>query len=674
MSLRRLQLLNAVAGLILLCAPCQSRGGDSLRAVSPAGHLQVDLTIRDHRLFYAATFDGEVLLRPSPVGFVLEGQDSLCFFTLLNHRETSTDERWTPVWGTCNNIRNHYRELTLELLDLRRNRRIDWILRVYDDGFAYRTVFRDSLERLCITSECSAFAFAENADCWWYWADDNTLEKLYYHTRLKEAPHVALPFTLRTQRGTCLSVLEAALVDYPMLSLQRDAIDSLRFITRLVPRADGAAVRTAAPFATPWRAVLVSAGEAGLLTSSLVLNLNEPCALSDVSWIKPMTYVGIWWEMHLGLSTWMMEGGRHGATTANAKKYIDFAAQHGIHGVLIEGWNTGWEQWGKPGAFDFITPYADFDLKDVVVYARSKDVEIIGHHETGGDIVAYEAAMDSAFAMYQRLGIRYVKTGYAGPVNPPTEAHHGQYMVNHYNKVMETAARYHIMLDVHEPVIPSGLSRTWPNLMTFEGVRGMEWNAWSEGNPPSHTCTLPFTRGLAGPMDYTPGIFDIRESAFADKRVKWNGLDRGNNAVHSTLSNQIALMIVLYSPLQMAADLVENYRDHPAFDIVAQLPATWDETRVLDAAIGEYVVVARRSGTRWFVGGITNETERSLTLPTDFLESGRHYTVTFCQDGAETHYEKNPATFENGRRYLDGGNPLKINMKAGGGAVLILQP
>ena len=362
-----------------------------------------------------------------------------------------------------------------------------------------------------------------------------------------------------------------------------------------------------------------------------------------------------------------------GATTANAKRYIDFAAAHGIQGVLFEGWNTGWEQWGTPDAFDFVSPYPDFAIKEIVEYARSKNVEIIGHHETGGDILSYEKNLDSAFSFYQKLGIRIVKTGYAGPVNPPTEWHHGQYMVRHYNKVMTTAAKYHIMLDVHEPVIPSGLSRTYPNLMSFEGVRGMEWNAWSEGNPPTHSCTLPFTRGLAGPMDYTPGIFDINEDHFASKRIKWNWLDKGNTAVHSTLSNQLALMVILYSPLQMAADLIENYTDHPAFKLVEKLPATWDETRVLAAEIGQYVVIARRKGSSWFIAGITNEQPRQFEVPLSFLDQTHTYTFLTCMDAADAHYETNPEAYLITNETHTAKDSLILSLAAGGGVLIIVE-
>jgi alpha-glucosidase len=554
---------------------------NELSIESPSGNLTVNIKTENNRLVYSSSFNNEHIIDYSKLGFVLKENDSLCFFRILKSDKMFFDETWKPVWGQYSDIRNNYSQITIHLQDIIKNRLLDVCFRVFDDGFAFQYNFPEYNPDIIIMSEENSFNFTENNNCWWIWADYNTLEKLYHNTSLKEASHVASSFTMQTGKGTYISIHEAAIDDYSSMTLKQDSIDSLNYKVNLVPWADGSAVKTSAPFKTPWRVVFVSSSAGGLAESSLLLNLNEPSVISDCSWIKPIKYIGIWWEMHLGISTWAMKSGRHGATTENAKRYIDFASKNGLEGLVIEGWNMGWENWGAKDAFDFITSYPDFKIKEVVDYARSKGVEIIGHHETGGDIIAYEKNLDAAFAFYNSLGIKYVKTGYAGPVNPTTEHHHGQYMVRHYNKVMRTAAKYKIMLDVHEPIIPSGWSRTYPNLMTFEGVRGMEWNAWSSGNPPSHTCILPFTRGLAGPMDYTPGIFDISEQRFADKRVKWNGPDTGKTSVHSTLCNQIALMVVLYSPLQMAADLIENYENHPAFKFVAQIPTTWDETKVL---------------------------------------------------------------------------------------------
>jgi alpha-glucosidase len=646
---------------------------DPVVVESPSGKIRIFTLLRQNKVYYSLHFGDEEILQYSQLGFVLQGGDSLILFDCLKQAHNTFDETWEPVWGQFNSIRNHYNELTLFLEDTQQHRPLEISFRAYDDGVAFRYRFPTVSEDLAIVSEESRFTFADNHSCWWSWADYNTYEKLYQHTSLKEASHVATPFTLKTRKGTYIGIHEAALEDFSSMTLAQEDADSLSFKVHLVPGSEGAAVQKQDPFYSPWRALILAPTAGGLLESSLLLNLNEPCAIKDCSWIKPINYIGIWWEMHLGISTWKLEGGKHGATTSNAKKHIDFAAENGIKGVLIEGWNTGWEHWGKKEAFDYQTPYPDFDIQEVVRYAKSKGIEIIGHHETGGDILSYEQHLDSAFSFYQKLGIHYVKTGYAGPVNPPTEWHHGQYMVNHYNKVMKTAAKYHIMLDVHEPIIPTGWSRTYPNLMTFEGVRGMEWNAWSDGNPPSHTCTLPFTRGLAGPMDYTPGIFDILEKKFSEKRIKWNDLDKGNSAVHSTLTNQIALMIILYSPLQMAADLIENYQHHPAFDLVSQIPTSWDETRVLAAEIGEYILIARRKGTKWFIGGISNELARTIPLPLDFLDKEQNYSMRTCFDAETAHFEKNPTAYEMDVKKVSSMSQVLISMKEGGGTVMILE-
>jgi alpha-glucosidase len=376
-----------------------------------------------------------------------------------------------------------------------------------------------------------------------------------------------------------------------------------------------------------------------------------------------MTYIGIWWGMHIGKYTWH-EGPNHGATTENAKRYVDFAAAHGVGGVLIEGWNTGWDRWGREGAFDYVTAYDDFDLDAVVRYADERGVSIIGHHETGGDARSYEAVLDEALSMYAKVGVPAVKTGYAGPIVPTGLHHHGQWMVQHYRKVVEAAARHRIMLDVHEPIKPTGLRRTYPHMMTREGVRGMEYNAWSDGNPPEHTTILPFTRMLAGPLDYTPGIFD---PFFVEQ-------NRPENSVKSTLTKQLALYVVLDSPLQMAADLIENYEGHPAFDFIRRVPVTWTETLVPDAAIGDFAVFARRSNLEWYVGAVTDESPRTLVVPLDFLHPGRNYEATLYTDARDTHWETNPTSYEISSRTVTADDELVLHCAPGGGAAVRLTP
>lgn len=605
-------------------------------------------------------------------GFQLQNKGKGSYLVLKNNETGITDEEWSTVWGTSAVVRNHYRWLRLQLFDTTNTCTIILHLRIYDDGFAFRYEMPDDSLKLNIMREQSSLQFAEDGICWWSWADYHTLEKTYQSTSVHQATHVALPFTANTGKGY-LSILEAELDDYPMMTLKRNSVDSLRFDVNLCPWADGVAVKTNGPFKTPWRAVIITGEATGLLNSQMVLNLNPPCALKDVSWINPIRACGIWWEMHIGLSTWHQRGGRHGATTANAIKHIDFAARHGLEGVLIEGWNRGWEYWGQRGAFDFTTAYPDFDLEEIAGYAKSKGVQLIGHHETGGDLPTYESRLDSAFTLYRNLGVRYVKTGYAGPMQPPEENHHGQYMVRHLNKVMRKAAEYGIMLDVHEPVIPSGLSRTYPNLMTFEAVRGMEWNAWSEGNPPGHDCILPFTRGLAGPMDYTPAIFDILLQHRQSERVRWNGLDKGTSRVHSTICHQLALPVIFYSPIQFYADLPENYEDHSLFDVLKSIPATWDESRFLAAEPGGYLMVARRKENRWFIAGITDENSREMIIPESFINEKQIKRAVLYRDDKDAHFETRPESFAVEECNAERLRTVPVTIRPGGGFLCVLE-
>ncbi len=640
---------------------------------SPEKHLRVKFFMKEGKARYAVEYDGKKMIDEGSLGFILNQKDSLLDFESVKTNLIVHEGIWNTVWGQTSTVNDNYTELRAELISRKKKLLLKIRFRAYDDGFAFRYEIptQKGLSKPTVTSEESRFTLNGNYSCWWSWADYNTLEKNYYHTSIDSAVHVATPFTLQRDDGVCMSIHEAAIIDYSTMTLRQDTSDSHRYKVNLVPWADGSLVKTNGHLISPWRAFIIGHSPAALIESNLILNLNEPNVLKDVSWIRPMTYSGIWWEMHLGLSTWK-QGPKHGANTKNAKRYIDFASANGIKAILMEGWNTGWENWGQKDAFDFVTPCPDLDLKEVVRYARAKGVEIIGHHETGGDTESYEKHLKEAFKIYHDLGIRVVKTGYAGSVTPAGEYHHGQCMVRHYNKVMRMAAEYHIMLDVHEPIVLSGLSRTYPNLMTAEGVRGMEWNAWSQGNPPSHTCTLPFTRGLAGPMDYTAGIFDIDLSAHAKERVKWNGPDSGTTAVHSTLVNQLALMIILYSPLQMAADLPENYTGHPAFNCIKSLPTTWDESKVLDAKIGEYIIMARRSGTTWYIAGITNESGRELNLSLDFLKQQLPFKGTLYADGKDAHYELNPESYTINQVSLTS-DTFNIKLAPGGGFVLKLE-
>jgi alpha-glucosidase len=468
-----------------------------------------------------------------------------------------------------------------------------------------------------------------------------------------------------TGGGLFVSIHEADLTDYAGMTLVPDpgAPGGTALRAELVPWPDGVTrVMGRTPFVTPWRTIQIARRPGELLESNLILNLNEPCTIEDTSWIRPMKYVGIWWGMHIGKYSWH-EGPDHGATTENAKRHIDFAAARGIGGVLVEGWNTGWNRWGARGAFDYVTSYPDFDLEEVAAYARERGIALIGHHETGGDAEDYEARVDEALDLYARLGVTAVKTGYAGGIYPRGQHHHGQWMVQHYRTVVKKAAERRIMLDVHEPIKDTGISRTYPNMMTREGVRGMEYNAWSEGNPPEHTTVLPFTRMLSGPLDYTPGIFDI---TFDEHKP--------DNRVHSTRARQLALYVVLFSPLQMAADLPENYDGDPAFEFIGHVPVTWDETRGLDSRIGDYVVVARRSGEEWFLGALTDERERLLRVTLGFLDEGRHYDARVFKDGRTAHWEHNPLPVEIETIDVRGGETLSLDLAPGGGQAIWFRP
>ncbi len=615
---------------------------------------------------------GSEIVRINCDGLLFKGQKSTSSFQLISSKVVKIDTVWNAPWGQHKQTHDRSEQVLMQLYDTTSKQQVELQFSFSNDGLAYRYIYH-SKDSSSVMKELGTFIVTGDAEAWWCWADYNTLEKNYQHTSLYEASHVALPFTIKRKDGVCLAFMEAALANYPMMTLRQDTTNRGVFHINLVPWADGTAIKSFGAITTPWRVVQFASSEKDLLSSSFLDCLNAPPSNDDFSWVKPITFCGIWWEMHLGLSDWKYSGGRHGASTSNAKRYIDFAAANGIGGVLMEGWNTGWERWGEPDAFDFTKSYPDLDLPAVVRHARSKGVEIIGHHETGGDVVMYEKQMDKAFAYYQQLGIKYVKTGYAGPVNPPTENHHGQYMVNHMNLVMRTAAKYHLMVDAHEPVIPSGLSRTWPNLLSFEAVRGMEWNAWSEGNTPSHDCVLPFTRGLAGPMDYSPGIFDVLESNRKSDRVKWNGLDKGDSRVHSTICHQLAMPMIYYTPMLMLPDIPANYSGHPLFEYLKQIPATWDETRIVAASIGEFVVIARRSGTRWFIGGIGNEDARVIPVSFGFLKDKQSHSYSLCSDGKEADFNTNPLSYSIDKGTLHAKDRMELKLATGGGFLMIVE-
>lgn len=637
-----------------------------ITVLSPDSRLEVVFSLAKGVPHYEVNYNDVPVVLPSSMGFTFRREPPMKTGFSLERTATRTlDETWKPVWGKTSEIRNNYNELTVSLREKQEpRRRMDIIFRVFDDGVGFRYEFPDqeALKDFEIMSEETQFAFAGDYRAWWTPADFESYEHLYTEGTLHKIKAANTPITMKTEDGFYLAIHEADLTDYAGMTLSRIQGGVLGLVSSLVPWPDGSRVKGTTPFKTPWRTIQIAAWPGGLVESSLILNLNEPSVIEDTSWIKPMKYIGIWWGMHIDKHTWHT-GERHGATTGNAKRYVDFAARHGIPAVLIEGWNTGWDRWGQEGAYDYVTPYPDFDLEQVVDYARDKGIVIIGHHETGGDVPGYEKRLDEAFTLYRDLGIPAVKTGYAGAIFPRGYHHHGQWMVRHYRMVVEKAARYGLMLDVHEPIKDTGISRTYPNMMTREGVRGTEYNAWETGNPPDHMTILPFTRMLAGPLDYTPGIFDLTFDKY-----------KPSNRVHSTLANQLALMVVLYSPMQMAADLIENYEGHPAFTFIETVPVDWDEIRAVNGEIGDYVTIARRSGSEWYVGSITDERARVLTVDLKFLESGMTYTARIYADAPDADFGTNPTAYEIREQEVTREDVLTVELAPGGGQAIALIP
>ena len=624
---------------------------------SPDGHIKVAFTAdTDGKMMYRVTVNDTLLLDNSPLGFeAKDGIDLNRGFRVVNTVFTDKDEIWTQPWGENKTNRNHYNEMAV-LLKNAANVELTLRFRAFDDGVAFRYEYEvPGVDSLLITDELTAFRFHEDGTSWSIPASFETYELLYSKQKISEVENANTPFTFKTSGGVYGSIHEAALYDFPEMTLKKDGENTLK--SELASWPDGIKARKENRFTTAWRTIQIAPQAVGLINSSLVLNLNEPCKLDTTDWIKPMKYVGVWWGMHLGVETWKMDD-RHGATTANAKKYIDFAHANNIEGVLFEGWNEGWESWGGMQSFDFTKPYADFDMDEITRYAREKNVQIIGHHETGGNIPNYERQMEKAIKWYTDKGIHILKTGYAGAF-PDGHSHHGQYGVNHYQKVVETAARYRMTLDAHEPIKDTGIRRTWPNMMTREGARGMEWNAWSEGNPPSHHEMLPFTRLLGGPMDYTPGIFETH----------CNKMNPGNNSqVRSTLARQLALYVTMYSPLQMAADIPENYeRFMDAFQFIKDVAIDWDETKYLEAEPGQYITIARKAkGTNdWYVGCTAADNGHNSKLVFDFLEPGKQYIATVYADAKDADWKENPQAYTITKGLLT--NKSKLNLRAANG-------
>jgi alpha-glucosidase len=668
--------LAAALALLAMPSPARAQEHEIARVASPGKMLDVAVQLAaDGRATYTIARRGTPVIAPSHLGFILGNAPKLDrgFSEAAPAQTRTQDDTWEQPWGERRYVRDHYNELRVHLKDFK-GRKLDVVFRAFDDGVGFRYEFPDqpALHQVDIVEELTEFVVAApGSTAWWIPAGEfNRYEQLYRKTPLDQVGQAHTPMTLRTPAGLHVAIHEAALVDYSAMWLRR--FEGQTFRAALSPSSTGPKVSRTAPFNTPWRTLRISEDAAGLAMSDIDLNLNEPNKLGDVrQWFKPFKYVGIWWGMHLDQESWS-SGPKHGATTANAKKYIDFAADNGFRGVLIEGWNKGWDgDWFANGAdFDFTHAYPDFDLEAVAAYAKSKGVHLIGHHETGGNIAVYEPQLEAALDLYQRLGIDGVKTGYvadAGGIQARApdgsiryEWHDGQLMSRHHLHVVQEAAKRHIAVDPHEPIKDTGLRRTYPNWVSREGARGMEYNAWgTPPNPPEHEANLVFTRMLSGPMDFTPGIVSLQ----GKKQV-----------LQSTLAKQLALYVVIYSPIQMAADLPENYAANPRpFQFIKDVPADWSDSRVLNGEVGDFVTFARkdRDSEDWYLGAVTDENARTLNARLDFLTPGKRYRAQVYKDGPTADYRtegRHDMAVE--ERLVTSKDTLTLQLAPGGGQAI----
>ncbi len=683
---------------------------EPVSTLSPDGQIAVGFDVLDGRPTYNVTYKGRQVIAPSRLGIDLDlGPDLIDGFEIVKTSTVSFDQTWQPVWGENKNIRNHYNELLVEMRQPSTNRLMNLRFRVYDDGMGFRYEFPEQgpgFVYFVIKQEKSEFAMTGDHTAWWIAGDYDTQEYNYTESRLSQIRSLLpgsidgnvsqTPFSptgvqtslqLKTDDGVYINLHEAALVDYSAMHLNLND-STMVFESWLTPDAQGNAVHMQAPAVTPWRTAIITDDACRTLASNLILNLNEPCAYGDTSWIKPVKYIGVWWEMITGKSQWSYTAdvpsikletidytkvkphGQHGATTENVRRYIDFAAKHGFDQVLVEGWNIGWEDWigkSKDKVFDFVTPYPDFDLDGLNEYARSKGVRLMMHHETSGSIRNYERHMEKAYAFMEKYGYNAVKSGYVGNMIPRGEHHYGQWMNDHYLHAVKEAAKHRIMVNAHEATRPTGLCRTYPNLIGNESARGTEYEA-NAGLNVNHTTILPFTRLQGGPMDFTPGIFEMDMSK----------LNPGNTAVvRSTIPRQLALYVTMYSPLQMAADLPEHYEQHmDAFQFIKDVAVDWDESRYLEAEPGRYIVVARKAkgSDDWFVGCTSGEQGHKSTLSLDFLEPGRKYKATIYADAPDADYRTNPKAYTISTKKVTSKTRLRMAAAPGGGYAIAITP
>ena len=682
---------------------------------SPDGNVVLNFSLDNGRPTYQLDYKGKAVVKPSHLGLELakdkhaskglEETDLMDGFTIVKTDTSSFDETWKPVWGETATIRNNYKELAVTLNQPATKRNILIRFRVYNDGMGLRYEFpqQNELNYFVIKEEHTQFAMAGDHKAWWIPGDYDTQEYDYNESRLSEirglmegaiTPNssqttfsptgVQTSLQMKTDDGLYINLHEAACVNYATMHLNLDD-KTMTFESWLTPDATGMKGYIQTPFNTPWRTVIVSDDARDMLASNLILNLNEPCALDDVSWIHPVKYCGVWWDMIVGRASWSYTNeypsvrlgvtdyknskpnGTHGANNENVKKYIDFAAANGLDQVLVEGWNEGWEDWAghsKFDVFDFVTPYPDFDIKMLNEYAHSKGVKLIMHHETSASVMNYERWMEKAYTLMNKYGYDAVKSGYVGDMIPRGEHHYSQTMNNHYLHAVKEAAKHHIMVNAHEAVRPTGLCRTYPNLIGNESARGTEYEAFG-GSKPFHTVVLPFTRLQGGPMDYTPGILETQLYTWSNNK----------SYVRTTLVGQLALYCTMYSPLQMAADLPENYEKYyDAFQFIKDVAVDWDDSKYLEAEPGDYITVARKAkGTdNWFIGGKCDENGHKSTIKLDFLDKGKKYECTIYADAKDAHYEKNPKAYTITKKTVKKGDTLKLTEAPGGGFAVSL--
>lgn len=682
--------------------------GNSQNLLSPSQKLSLTFNLsKDGKPTYSVKYKNQSIINESTLAIILKGLPALdANFRIDSIGQYKVNEMWQPVLGEKLNIKNSYNQMTVALSQLSTNRKINIIFRVFDEGVAFRYEFpkQKNLNYFIISDEISQFNLTGNHKTFWIPGDYDSQEYAYNETNLSAIDNSKLdlnngigvksiassfrvqsPLMMKSSEGIYINIFEAAVVNYPLMHLDVDT-KNFALTSNLVPNAIGDKAYLQTPCVSPWRTIMMSDDARDIVGSKMILNLNEPCKIDDTSFIKPMKYVGVWWEMHVGKSTWDYAGsqnaqnaadgslkpsGKHGATTENTKKYIDFAAKNGFDGVLVEGWNIGWEDWfgnWKEEVFDFTTPYPDYNLKEVNDYAKSKGIKMIMHHETSGSVANYERHLDRALNLMKDYGYPAAKSGYVGRIIPRGEFHDGQTMVNHFNFVARRFADYKLMVNSHESSRPTGYSRTYPNYIAAEAARGNEFNAWSVGNPPMHETILPFTRLLGGPMDYTPGIFEIKMSYYDKNKTE---------QVHTTLAKQLALYLTMYSPLQMAADLPENYERYPdAFQFIKDVAVDWQESKYLEAEPGDYLTVARKekNGERWFLGAITDENARDMEIKLDFLSPNKKYKAIIYQDGTDADWKNNPKSYQIKTIQVTSKSKIKLHLANGGGTAISFQP